>query len=778
MRFWFISLLFFIGLSGFSQEKVFELGYLLDSKSEEIDALIDELEEEIKAVVGEDATISFDRATRLVNHFDATLALQNYQQLLSEVDIIVAFGNINNAVISQLKDYPKPTILFGTVNKEFLSSEALQNDKANFTSILTTLSYEEDLTLLKQLVGCKNVGIILERGVMDYTPIAEMIPNLERDLELNLTILPFETANDIIHSVDGYDAVYFAGGLYLTDAEIKTISEALIAKNIPSFTTTPIQDVENGFLASNHDQSQINQFFRRVALSVESIVIDDDFAEPSSLLTLNKSLTINFNTAEKLGVPLKYSLIATTNFVGDASEMDAEKNYSLVDVMTEVIAENLTLQESQQNVRLSEKDTQLAKSNYLPDVSAAASGSYVDPEFAAATNGQNPEFSTSGNVTLSQTVFSEAANANIGIQQALQKAQQEDYNREQLNIVFEAATAYFNALILKANYKIKNKNLNLTKRNLQIAAQNFEAGQSGKSDVLRFRSELVQNMQDNIESINQLKQGFYVLNQLLNNPIEYSIDVNEVELDQGVFEAYDYHDFSNLLNDPLERKPFIQFLVQEALANSPELKYLDYNLLATERSEKLFGPGRFLPTVALQGQYNYVFSRSGAGSTFPAFLTTPPDGFYNVGVNLSLPIFNQNKQNINQQIATIQKDQLGIASDNIKLEIEKNINDAVLNIINQITNIELSKVFEETAKEVLELTQTSYENGAVNIIQLLDAQNNYLKAQLASSNATYNYLLVMLTLERYIGNFFLLESTDERQEFIARFIEFKASVED
>ncbi|PNQ72272.1 hypothetical protein C1T31_13195 [Hanstruepera neustonica] len=778
MRFWFISLLFFIGLSVFSQEKVFELGYLLDSKNEEIDALIDELETEIKAVVGEDAIIKFDRATRLVNHFDAAMALQNYQQLLSEVDIIVAFGNINNAVISQIENYPKPTILFGTVNKEFLSSDAIQNDTPNFTSILTTLSYEEDLTLLKQLVGCKNVGIILERGVMDYTPIAEMIPNLERNLDLNLTILPFETASDIINSVDGYDAVYFAGGLYLTDAEIKTISEALIAKNIPSFTTTPIQDVENGLLASNHDQSQINQFFRRVALSVESIVVDDDFAEPSSLLTLNKNLTVNFNTAEKLGVPLKYSLIASTNFVGDASELDAEKIYSLVDVMTEVIAENLSLQESQQNVRLSEKDTQLAKSNYLPDVSAAASASYVDPEFAAATNGQNPEFSTSGNVTLSQTVFSEAANANIGIQQALQKAQQEDYNREQLNIIFEAATAYFNALILKANYKIKNKNLNLTKRNLQIAAQNFEAGQSGKSDVLRFRSELVQNMQDNIESINQLKQGFYVLNQLLNNPIGYSIDVNEVELDQGVFEAYDYHDFSNLLNDPLERKPFIQFLVQEALTNSPELKYLDYNLLATERSEKLFGPGRFLPTVALQGKYNYVFSRSGAGSTFPAFLTTPPDGFYNVGLNLSLPIFNQNKQNINQQIATIQKDQLGIASDNIKLEIEKNINDAVLNIINQITNIELSKVFEETAKEVLELTQTSYENGAVNIIQLLDAQNNYLKAQLASSNATYNYLLAMLTLERYIGNFFLLETTDERQEFIARFIEFKASVED
>ena len=233
-----------------------------------------------------------------------------------------------------------------------------------------------------------------------------------------------------------------------------------------------------------------------------------------------------------------------------------------------------------------------------------------------------------------------------------------------------------------------------------------------------------------------------------------------------------------MLNDPIERKPFVKFLVQEALNNSPELKFLDYNLVATERSEQLFGPGRFLPTIALQGQYNYVFSRSGAGSTFPDFLPTPPDGFYNVGVNLSLPIFNQNKQNLNRQIAEIQKDQINISSDNIKLQIEKNINDAVLQIINQIANIELSKAFEETAAEVLDLTQTSYANGAVNIVQLLDAQNDYLQAQLASSNATYNYLLSTMTLERYLGSFFLLQTEEERNAFLARYLEFKTNNQD
>jgi outer membrane protein TolC len=141
-------------------------------------------------------------------------------------------------------------------------------------------------------------------------------------------------------------------------------------------------------------------------------------------------------------------------------------------------------------------------------------------------------------------------------------------------------------------------------------------------------------------------------------------------------------------------------------------------------------------------------------------------------LNVTLPIFNQNKQNINKQIASIQSDQLNTSIDNLKLSIQRNMNDAVLQLINQIANIELSKIFEETAEEALDLTQTSYANGAVNIVQLLDAQNNYIQAQLASSNATYNYLLSSMELERALGTFFLLQTEEERQEFITRFLEY------
>ena len=772
---YYLSIIFFLGfqLLLFSQTKTYEIGYLLDKTSPEIEILLNELTNEITAVVGEDAVVTFPKQSKLINDFSTDKALQNYNILLNNsTDIIIAFGVVNNTVISKFDTFKKPTIVFGALSEELSDKVSETSNIPNFTSIITTQSYTEDLKTLQQLANPKQVGVVIERAFTENLPIENTLNDIANDLEMSLKLIPFNTLNDITSNLNDIDAVYLAGGFYLTDTEMQTLANVFIDKKLASFTSNPVQDVNNGILATNHDQSEMNQFFRRIALTVESVVNGENLSGLTTKLESKTSLTVNYNTAEKIGLPLKYSLIATTSFIGDPKEKVADKTYNLVNVMKEAIEENLGLQTSEQDIRLTEKDVQIAKSDYLPNVSAAATGTYVDPELATVSNGQNPELSTSGNLTLEQVVFSESVNANISIQKSLQAAQQENYNSEALNTVFNTATAYFTALILKANLSIQNQNLELTKYNLKIAEENFEAGQSGKSDVLRFRSEMAQNTQQMVEAINQLEQGYYALNQLLNNPIDTKIDVEEAELQQGIFKNYNYEQLGQFLDDPTLREPFVKFLVQEAIANAPELKAIQYNLEATERSERLFGAGRFLPTLALQGQYNYQFSRSGQGASFPEGFPAFPDGYYTVGLNVSLPIFNQNKQNLNKQIAKIQKEQIEISRDNVTLNIEKNINDSVLELVNQVSNIELSKVFEETAKEALDLTQTSYANGAVNIVQLLDAQNNYLQAQLASASAAYNYLLSSMQLERSLGLFFLLEDEAKRQEFIKRFLEF------
>ncbi len=761
----------------FSQSNTYKIGFLLDKNSTEINGILGKLANEITAVVGEDAILKFPETSKLVNNFDSSKALSNYNVLLqNETDIIIAFGIVNNAVISKIETYQKPTIVFGALSEELISNETTVSNIKNYTSITTSQSYTEDLKLLQKLANPKTVGVVIEKAFTENLPIYETFSKIGEDLDLEMRLITFESLADITSNLDNIDAVYLAGGFYLSDAEMKELAELFIEKKLPSFTANPVKDVENGILASNHDQSELNQFFRRIALTVESVVNGDGLFGLSSKLKSKSSLTVNYNTAERIGLPLKYSLIATTSFIGNPKEKVADKTYNLVSVMQEAIANNLELQAIQRDTTLAQKEVQFARSDYLPNVTASATGSYIDPELAQVSNGQNPELSTSGNISLSQTVFSEAANANISIQKSLRDAQKENYNSEALNTVFNTATAYFTALILKANLSIQSQNLELTKYNLKIAEDNYEAGQSGKSDVLRFKSEKAQNTQQMVEAINQLQQGYYALNQLLNNPIETKIDVEEAELREGVFSNYNYEQLGQFIDDSKLRYPFVKFLVQEAMTNAPELKALEYNLKATERSERLFGAGRFLPNVALQGQYNYEFSRSGAGTDF--IFGNLPQSYYTVGLNVSLPIFNQNKQNLNKQIASIQKEQLEISTDNVKLNIEKNINDSVLELVNQISIIQLSKVFVETAKEALDLTQTSYASGAVNIVQLLDAQNNYLQAELASTTATYNYLQSSIQLERSLGLFFLLQDESERESFIQRFLEFTQNTND
>lgn len=759
-----------------AQKQSYSIGILTDTRTAEVVPLLEQVQRQIEVVVGEDAIIVFEEENVLVNDFNLELAAQNYQQLLSnDTDIILAFGAVNSVVLGNQATYPKPTILFGVVNKDLID---LEQDKTtsgidNFTYLIQSASYQNDISKLKELTNFKNLGIAVEQQIVDILPFEEIFEQELQALAAGYKLIPFQGVDDIVAGLDGVDAVYLAGGFLLSTEEIKQLATVFIDRKLPSFTNTGIEDVQNGLLATNQGANDIDQIQRRIALTVEAYVNGANLSELPVFVDYEARLTINFNTADLLGTPIKYSLITTTDFVGDLKNVISEQDYDLLTAISQALGQNLTLAANQKDIDLSGQDIAVARSNYLPSVEASVAGTYVDPRLAEVSFGQNPEFSTSGNITAKQLIYSQAVKVNIEIQKKLLAAQQENFNTTQLDLVADVSSVYLATLISKANAQIQLRNLDLTKQNLQLAEQNFEVGASGKSDVLRFRSEVAQNTQSLVEAVNQLEQNFVLLNQLLNNPVGREIDVEDVALNEGLLSRYNYDELTNFLDSPNLRETFTQFLVAEALKNSPELKSLGYSLDATEYSIDLFGRGRYYPTVAAQGQYNVIFSRSGAGSE----TSLPTGGMvrntnYNVGLNVSLPIFNQNLNNIDQQSAQIQKEQLLINQDNLELAIAADVRTNVLNLINQVSNIQLSEVSEQAAEEALELTQTAYSSGAVNLIQLIDAQNNYRNAQLARAGAVYNFLINALQLERSLGYFFLLNSEEDNLNFRQRFLDF------
>ena len=736
--------------------------------------LLSKLKEEIKAVVGEDATISFPDKNILVNRLNLQTTRKNYAALIEgSADIILAFGLLSNEVIGKMTTFKKPTILFGAVNKDLLefNFDKEVSGIENFTYLVSSQSYKEDLKTLKQLTDFKNLAILVDAGIENVLPLKATFDKEITALDADYKLVPFTSVEDILNNIEGADTVYMVGGFFLSDEENSKLAQAFIDRKLPSFTVNGVKVVESGVMGTNQSDDNLTTFFRRIALTIEQYINGTTLETLPVKINNESKLTINYNTAQLVGVPIKYSLLGVTNFVGDFKNVLSQKNYNLLTVIDDAIKNNLSLQSDQREIQLSTQDLKTAKSDYLPALDANANATYLDPDTAEISLGQNPEFSTDGNLTLNQTIFSEASNANIAIQKNLLKAEKENYNASQLDLIFSASNSYFNALILKANTQIQIQNLELTKTNLQIAELNFKAGEKGKSDVLRFRSELAQDTQMMIEAINALAKGFIDLNQVMNNPTDFEIDVVEASLDKGVLKQYNYDRFFELLDNPSLREPFTSFLIAEAKKNAPELKSLDYNLIAIDRNIKLNTYGRFLPTLSLQAQYSETFSRAGAGKSAPQGFGLV-DNSYNAVANVTIPILNRNRANINLKTSKIQKEQLEINQADIELLLDVNVRNGILNLVNEISNIKLSKISEEAARESLELTQTSYSSGAVAIIELIDSQNNFLNARLSKANAIYNYLINALQLERFLGYYFVLNTDADNEAFTQRFFEF------
>ena len=67
----------------FAQKQTYNVGVLLDNRSEKLKPLLLQLQHQIKAVVGEDAIINFPSENILVNNFNLKTAELHYQNLLN-----------------------------------------------------------------------------------------------------------------------------------------------------------------------------------------------------------------------------------------------------------------------------------------------------------------------------------------------------------------------------------------------------------------------------------------------------------------------------------------------------------------------------------------------------------------------------------------------------------------------------------------------------------------------------------------------------------------------
>jgi outer membrane protein TolC/ABC-type uncharacterized transport system substrate-binding protein len=734
---------------------------------------------EIDELLGSEFDIRYPEDDTFIGDWTRDSVRGLFDNLLEnpEVDIIICGGLLASMEAGNRKvdRYPKPVFAPFVVNAELQSfprsGQASGVNNFNYLTFRTNLL--RDLEVFRELVPFECITVLISSPVFESYP--DLKPKLEkfiseRESKSHLIFVGRSAESALSQITDDDEAVILGPQPQLPEREFKLLVDGLIERKLPSFSTFGRSEVEAGILATLAPEFDLQRLARRVALNIQRVLLGEDAGDLPVEFTKGEKLTINMATARAIGVKPSWTILTEADLINEEDE-SAVRTLTLTQVAREAIEMNLNYRAREFEVLAGEQDVAISRSTLLPRVEIGGQGTIIDSDRAAASLGQQPERSFSGSTSLSQVLFSEPAWANYTIQKNLQESRELDRESLRLDLVYEAATAYMNILRAMTFLRIQKENLTLTIKNLDLARVRVEVGYAGSAEEYRWESERANARKEVIEAEHSLDIARIALNQLLHKPLEVKFSVEEISYDDPSFCTSDPR-LEDATDNPWDYKIFRDFLVQQGMKNSPDLKRLDSLIQAKRRELSSTNNAFWAPTVGLEFNLTERIAESGAGSGdlplpagFPADLGGADDTNWAVGVNFSLPLFTGASRIADKNKAGNELDKLLLDRQAAAEKIEQHIRNALYNAGTSNASIELSRQAAEAAHKNFELVSDAYTQGVVSIIELLDAQNFFLVSEQVAANAVYDFIIDMLAVERAAGRFWLFRTSAEKEQW-------------
>ena len=339
---------------------------------------------------------------------------------------------------------------------------------------------------------------------------------------------------------------------------------------------------------------------------------------------------------------------------------------------------------------------------------------------------------------------------------------------------------YLNVLIAKTLERIERENLFVTRENLELSQIREQIGTASAGEVYRWETVIASNRGAVIDANARRNVTEIELNRLLNRPLEERFATAEADLSDPVLLSSQDRLYSYLSNQQSFRV-FRQFMAQEAIESSPELRAIAAIISAQRRALKSAGRSFWLPTLGLEASVTNIFSTGGAGSQFfPGSLDLngtegfqPPDDInWSVALVLSYPLLTGGGRFAVRSQAAEELAQLELEREALSDRVEGRVRSVLHEMGASLANIDLSRDAAEAARSAFGLVQDSYSRGAASVTDLLDAQQTALTTDAQASNAVYDFLIDMMNVERAAGRFDFFTSADQREAFFQRLEQF------
>jgi outer membrane protein TolC len=309
--------------------------------------------------------------------------------------------------------------------------------------------------------------------------------------------------------------------------------------------------------------------------------------------------------------------------------------------------------------------------------------------------------------------------ANYGLQ-----ASREAVRLSEQETVFEVKRAFYGYLLAKEYSAVADESLSLAERFRDNVKNLYEVGMASKFDLLLSEVQVTNLKPPAIRAKNAIEVAALGLKTVLGIPLDAPIEVK-----------------GELASPPLD--PAAAGVIEEALAQRPELRQLDYQRLMAGEMLKI-ARGSALPSLAIGGAYNFW-------SDALNFRKGTWQNYYTINLSLNVPIFNgfEAQARIGESKAVIRElewTRKGL-SESIALEVRQ----AVLNrdqaretLLSQEKNV-------EQAREAVRIAELNYAEGLATNLDVLTAQVGLRQAGTNYSLALYDCVISDAQLEKAIG---------------------------
>lgn len=427
------------------------------------------------------------------------------------------------------------------------------------------------------------------------------------------------------------------------------------------------------------------------------------------------------------------------------------KNWTLQECVEYALKNNISIKQSELDIKLANIDKSSAVGNFLPSINGQVSHSW---SIGANTN---PVTNLRENQTTQYTQVGLGSNVTLygGLQninrlrraKLAQLASQYQLTKMQDDILLYVANAYLDILFNKENLKVQQNQLVFDEKQLTRADELVKAGSVPRGDLLDMKATIATDNQKIAVAENALLISRLSLAQLLQLQDFENFDVADVSIEPAP---------SPVMSETPEA------IFAKAKEVRVEIKIAQANLDLAERDIKI-ARGAMHPSLTFG--YNFGTNASYAdrilfdqntgqpytASPLPVFDQFSDNKGHNFGLQLSIPVLNgfSAKNNVERTKVAFERNKNSF--DQAKLDLELNVYKAITDARGALKTYEAAVITVEARQEAFNYAKEKFAVGLMNSFDFNQSQTVYVAAQSDVIRAKYDYIFKTKVVELYFG---------------------------